>query len=88
MPEPYPVALCFDAYQARWIRERSWHPSQSLEELPCGGLVLRLTVAGEGDLIRWILGYGSHVEVLEPDWLRERVAAEAARMASLYGGSR
>src|SRR5207248_10573458 len=78
---PQEVSLRFDAYQARWIRERSWHPSQRIEEQEDGGLVLRLRVAGEGDLLRWILGYGSHVEVVEPAALRARVAAEAKKVA-------
>jgi predicted DNA-binding transcriptional regulator YafY len=81
---PYEVALRFDAYQARWIRERTWHPSQTVEELPDGGLLLRLTVAGEGDLVRWVLGYGCHVVVEEPAWLRERVAEELRRAAERY----
>lgn len=85
--EPYEVVLCFDSYQARWIRERTWHPSQRITEQADGSLILRLTVAGEGDLMRWVLGYGSHVEVLEPGWLRERVAEEARRMARRYGTS-
>ncbi|MBM3460124.1 MAG: WYL domain-containing protein, partial [Armatimonadetes bacterium] len=83
---PQEVVLRFDAYQARWIRERRWHPSQRLEELPGGGLLLRLTVSGEGDLLRWVLGYGAHVEVLAPEGLRERAAAELRRAAGLYGG--
>jgi predicted DNA-binding transcriptional regulator YafY len=82
--EPYEVVLRFDAYQARWIRERTWHPSQRIEEQPDGGLLLRLTVAGEGDLLRWVLGYGRHVEVVTPRALRERVAGELAAAASLY----
>lgn len=82
--EPYQVALRFDDYQARWIRERTWHPSQQVEEQDGGGLILRLTVSGEGDLLRWILGYGSHVEVLEPPHLRARVAEETRRTAALY----
>lgn len=82
--EPREVVLRFDSYQARWIRERTWHPSQQVEELPDGGLVLRLTVSGKGDLMRWILGYGAHVEVLEPAGLRARVAEEAGRMRALY----
>ena len=28
----------------RWIHERQWHPSQQIEELPSGGLILRLRV--------------------------------------------
>lgn len=78
------VVLRFDSYQARWIRERTWHPSQRIEEQEDGGLILRLTVAGEGDLLRWILGYGSHVEVLAPARLRSLVEEEVVRLAALY----
>ena len=78
------MALRFDAYQARWIRERQWHPTQEVEELADGGLVLRITVAGGGDLKRWVLSHGSHVEVLEPEWLREAVAEELRRAAQIY----
>ncbi|MCC2668471.1 MAG: transcriptional regulator-like protein, partial [Armatimonadetes bacterium] len=72
--KPYEVVLRFDAYQARWIRERSWHPSQQVDAHPDGGLTLRLTVGGGGDLLRWVLGYGSHVEVVSPPSLRQRPA--------------
>lgn len=84
--EPVEVVLRFDAYQARWIRERTWHPSQSLEEQPDGGLVLRLRVSGEGDLLRWVLQYGRHVEVLQPTSLRERVSLELRAATEHYHG--
>ena len=51
---------------------------------PDGTLLLRLSIAGEGDLLRWIMGYGSHVEVLAPPHLRERVAEEARKMEAIY----
>lgn len=86
--EPYEVELRFDAYQARWIRERVWHPSQQVEEHPDGGLTLRLRVGGEGDLLRWVLGYGSHVEVISPAALRERVADELRRALKHYAEPR
>ncbi len=82
---PQEVVLRFDAYQARWIHERTWHPTQVLEELPGGEVRLRLTVAGEGDLTRWVLGYGSHVVVEAPEALRERVREEHRRAAERYG---
>ncbi len=81
---PQEVVLRFDAYQARWIRERTWHPSQELQELEDGGVELRLSVSGEGDLLRWVLGYGRHVEVVAPEHLRQRVAEELRRAASRY----
>ncbi len=84
--EPQEVVLRFDSYQARWIRERVWHPSQTLEELPDGGVILRLAVSGEGDLLRWILGYGEHVEVLAPASLREKTVALLRAAVEVYGG--
>jgi predicted DNA-binding transcriptional regulator YafY len=80
----YPVAIRFSAHQARWIRERRWHQSQRLEEQPDGSLILHLEVSGEGDLLRWVLGYGEHAEVLAPDWLRDRAATAARAMAAAY----
>jgi len=82
--EPYSVALRFDAEKARWIRERTWHPSQSLEEQEDGRVILKMTVAGHGDLFRWILSHGAHVEILAPDWLRERVVEEWRRAVDTY----
>ncbi len=82
--DPYGVAIRFDSYQARWIRERTWHPSQSVEELADGGLILRLQVAGEGDLLRWLLSHGPHAEVLEPAWLRQRIVETAQAMVQRY----
>jgi len=46
---------------------------------------MRLVASAEADLLRWVLGYGHHVEVLSPRWLRERVIAEARRMLAGYG---
>lgn len=82
--ERHAVAIRFDAYQARWIRERKWHASQRLEEQPDGGLVLHMDVCGEGDLLRWVLGYAGHAEVLAPDWLRRRAAEAARAVAARY----
>jgi hypothetical protein len=42
----FEVAIQFDAYQARYIRERQWHPTQSMEEVPDGGVILRFQSGG------------------------------------------
>ena len=44
-----------------------------------------MCVQGTREITRWILGYGGEVEVLEPESLREAVAAAGRRMAALYG---
>ena len=60
------VAIRFDAVQARWIRERQWHPTQRIEPQPDGGLILHLRTGGLAEVKRWVMGYGAHAEVLQP----------------------
>jgi len=82
--EPACVAIRFRSDQARYIRERSWHSSQIIEELPGGDLILRLHVGGLGEVKRWVLAYGSGAEVLEPPELREAVKREVEGLAGTY----
>ena len=35
---------------------------------------------------RWILGWGDHIEVVEPQHLRENIARIAARVCDTYRG--
>ena len=60
----------------RWIRERQWHPSQQIE--------LRLRVGGVDEVKRWIMGYGYHAEVLQPESLRAQFKDEAEKMRKIY----
>ena len=66
----------FAADQAPYVRERIWHPSQQLEELPDGRVVLRLRAGGFFEIRSWVLGFGAAAEVLEPEELREAVREE------------
>ena len=80
------IAVRFDAYQARWIRERRWHATQQIEELPDGGLILRLCCGGLDEVRRWVMSYGAHAEVLAPPVLRQTVADEVDKLAQMYLG--
>ncbi len=70
------VELRFAAPVAGYIRERVWHESQELEELPGGDVHLRLRVAPGVDLRAWIKGFVPHVTVLRPAGLRDEIARE------------
>lgn len=74
----------FSPYQARWIRERRYHPSQRCAETPDGSLEMTLEVAGTAEVRRWLLGYGAEVEVLEPPSLRAEMAAEVKQLGEIY----
>jgi predicted DNA-binding transcriptional regulator YafY len=81
---PVQVAIRFAPRQARWIRERRWHPSARIQEEMGGGLVLRLAVGETSELRRWVLQFGAEAEVLSPASLRKAVADELRLAAAPY----
>lgn len=74
--EPVGVAIWFDEYQARWIRERNWPEGHEITELPAGDLVLRFETGGLEGVKMWVMQFGAQAEVLEPPELRQSVADE------------
>jgi predicted DNA-binding transcriptional regulator YafY len=82
---PREVAVHFDAKQAPYMRNRQWHATQRVSEHKDGSLTLRFTTSGLEAVVRWVLQYGTHAEVLAPKELRERVAEEARALAKAYG---
>ena len=80
------VVLRFTPAAMPLVCERRWHPSQSLDPLPDGGGVLRVHVSEPLEMQPWIRSWGAQVEVLSPDWLRERIATEMHQAAEQYVG--
>jgi predicted DNA-binding transcriptional regulator YafY len=78
------VVLQFTPDQAPYVRERLWHPTQQVEVLPEGALLLRFSASGRFEIERWVLGWGDQVEVLAPLCLRRGVAAHLQAMARQY----
>lgn len=66
------VGLRFRPQVADYIREKRWHHSQELHELPDGGVELKLRLSSLVEIERWVLGWGGNVVVLRP---RELVRA-------------
>lgn len=81
---PELVELHFAPDAGRWVAEEYWHKSQQVEEQPDGSVIFRLNIAITPDFTSWILYYGSKVEVIEPDHLREAVALEHQQAAKQY----
>jgi predicted DNA-binding transcriptional regulator YafY len=77
--------IIFDEYQARWIRERGpLHPTEQREEMPDGGLRVRMTVTARDGVKRFVMQYGSHARVVAPEALRLAVSAELNAMRPIY----
>ena len=77
------VRLRFDRSVARYVRRRRWHPSQRFVESDVG-LEMNLRVDGTRELLSWILGFGSKVEVLAPAVLRGELQREHRRCLDRY----
>ncbi len=78
---PERIVIEFTAAEAPYIRERDWHPSQQLEEVPAGGVRLTLDVVVDWGLESWVLGFGDAARVVAPPSLVTRTIArlDAAR---------
>lgn len=84
-PETTQVVLRFTSAVTPHVRERRWHPSQTLVPTPDGGCVLRLTISEPLEMQPWIRSWGAQVEVMAPDWLRDRIVAELRQAVTQYG---
>lgn len=80
------VEIEFDAHQARYARERKFHPTQKNKELSAGRLrvTFETSEAALGQVARWLMQYGSHAQVVAPDELRQMIREEIEAMQILY----
>jgi predicted DNA-binding transcriptional regulator YafY len=77
------VRLLFDQETTRWVRESRSFFTVNEEETP-DGLLVTLNIRQENEIMQWLLGWGGHVRVLEPESLRRTLAAEAEAMIKNY----
>lgn len=83
--EPVEVAVRFYPRVAHRVRETQWHRSERVDEQPDGSLIWRAEVAEPQEMLPWIRGWGADAEVLAPEALRQKMAADARRTATRYG---
>ena len=74
----YAVVIRFAPRAADYVREKKWHPSQSLQDLKDGGVELAMNLSSLGEVQRWVLSWGGDARVLQPPELVESVR-QAAR---------
>ncbi len=80
----YRVVIRFNAAVADRVREREWHESQKLRDLPDGGLELQLRLGALPEIERWVLTWGADAEVIAPAELREHLRITANTLAKRY----
>lgn len=70
------IVIDFTARVAPYVRERTWHRSQQLDERADGSLRVTLKVCRDWALRTWVLGYGAHARVVSPPALAEEILAQ------------
>jgi proteasome accessory factor B len=78
------VILHFTAAARPFVVERHWHPSQQFQATPDGGCLLQVQVSEPLEMQPWIRSWGAQVEVIAPDWLRQRIADDLQQAALQY----
>jgi predicted DNA-binding transcriptional regulator YafY len=78
------VKLKFKPEIAMLPQEVIWHPSQVVQSLIDGSVMMTMQVGTDHELRSWILSWGNQVEVIEPESLRMEVAETTRTMFALY----
>lgn len=86
--EKFEVVLRFTSERSRWVRKEVWHKGQREELDDDGNLTRTIPVSHDAEIMMEILKHGAQVEVLAPEWLREKVAKELKAAARRYGKKR
>ena len=71
--KPQTIVVSFTSRVASYVRERTWHKSQRLHDLPDGGVRMTLSVTSDAALRTWILGFGKFAKVESPSSLAEEI---------------
>ncbi|EFM08442.1 helix-turn-helix type 11 domain protein [Paenibacillus curdlanolyticus YK9] len=77
------VTVSFAKAAIPWVRENPSFYLTSLEEREHDALAT-FHCRQEEDLLQWVLSWGQHARVLQPQSLRDRVREHAAAMAAAY----
>jgi CRISPR-associated endonuclease/helicase Cas3 len=83
--DPVEIQLHFSQRVAQRVRETRWHRSEQVELLEDGSLLWRALIAEPREMMPWIRGWGSDVEVIEPENVRQELADETRKLAKIYG---
>ena len=83
--DPVAVVLKFSSKVAGRVKESQWHSSQKITNLEGGELLAEFEISQPDEMYPWIRGWGVDVEILEPDYLRQRFIEEIREMGKKYG---
>jgi len=81
---PEEIVLRLDEVQTQYILSNPLHPTQNIKHPEPGSYQVELFVIPSDELKMQILSYGSKVEVIKPDWLRNEIITNLKKAAERY----
>ena len=82
--EWYPIKLKLTGNYAMLVKERIYGKDQKVEVVDERTTILSCRMQNKDNILKFVLGYGVDCEVLEPEWLKEKVANAIALIAKKY----
>jgi predicted DNA-binding transcriptional regulator YafY len=80
----YDVVIELDAWATEHARSRTWHGSQQTVLLPCGASRMRFRLSALEEVERWVLSWGHHAAVIQPESLRLKVMGHVSGILKFY----
>lgn len=81
---PEMVVIEFSAAEAPYVREREFHASQQIDELPDGRIRLTLNVVIDWELQAWVMGFGPAAKVIAPEAFAKRIVESLDETRATY----
>ncbi len=85
---PQEVKIWIAPEWAYFVKERSWHPTQTIELQKDGSVILTMRCGGLDELTAWVLSFGPAAKVLGPQALIDQVSSQLTAAAQAYRSSR
>jgi len=81
---PEKIKIWFSPDIAGYIKEKTWHESQVIDQQQDGSIIFEADIAITEELLSWIMSWGAKAEVLEPKSLQDQIHTEALAMLKAY----
>jgi predicted DNA-binding transcriptional regulator YafY len=78
------IRVWFTSTVARYVSESNWHESQKLVQQKDGSLLAEFQLSDTEEIKRWIMSFGQHAVVQEPESLKEEIVHELNSLIAAY----
>jgi predicted DNA-binding transcriptional regulator YafY len=82
--EWYPIKLKLTGNYSMLVKERIYGKDQKIEEVDEKSTILSCKMQNKDNVLKFVLGFGADCEVLEPEWLKDKVVEALDKTKKRY----